>query len=86
MGCGVLVDDRGVLIVSSFKNKFHANDSLGLYKFFHYLFFMDKPIGASLRRWLDSSCCLGLLGLLCCDHDDRVFPYTTATGIQCLFM
>ena len=21
------------------------------------------------------SCCLGLLGLLCCDHDDRVFPY-----------
>ena len=24
---------------------------------------------------LDSSCCLGLLGLLCCDHDDRVFPY-----------
>ncbi len=35
----------------------------------------DKPIGASPRRWLDSSCCLGLLGLLCCDHDDRVFPY-----------
>ena len=35
----------------------------------------DKPIGASPRRWLDSSCCVGLLGLLCCDHDDRVFPY-----------
>ena len=35
----------------------------------------NKPIGASPRRWLDSSCCLGLLGLLCCDHDDRVFPY-----------
>ena len=35
---------------------------------------MNKPIGASPRRWL-GSCCLGLLGLLCCDHDDRVFPY-----------
>ena len=31
-------------------------------------------------------CCLGLLGLLCCDHDDHVVCFrTTATGIQCLF-
>ena len=40
-----------------------------------FFYSIDKPIGASPRRWLDSSCCLGLLGLLCCDHDDRVFPY-----------
>ena len=32
-------------------------------------------------------CCLGLLGLLCCDHDDHVVCFrTTATGVQCLFM
>ena len=35
----------------------------------------DRGFAAQVAGWLDSSCCLGLLGLLCRDHDDRVFPY-----------
>jgi hypothetical protein len=47
-------------------------------------FWVDKPIGASPRGgW---TVLLGLLGLLCCDHDDCVFPYNGSGNSMSIYL